>query len=282
MKNLTTILLTLIISLSSLTTMAQMKWQDAVYLKKATLNVLYFENKPFSYHEGENLKGLEVDLLEAFVQWAKKNKGIDISLNYKSYDDSKGVYYRIKVAVDNTVALGSYTIDKEKENEVDFSPPYLKHVSVLVTNGHVPLAQSTAELSISLSRLYVATVKGTVGESRLKDFRFKNELYRGEVSFQDEPSDVLNIIANNERYYGFSDLISISQFLKQKYQYIKMQPITEDDNQYYGFALPNKSTWTNAFNEFLESGFGFAATKTYREILNKNLDYEVVKKSKLN
>src|SRR5690554_1994876 len=88
------------------TSSAQLRWSDIQGLKNGSLNILYSENKPFIYTEDKKLKGIEVEILDSFVQWLKDKKGIQLKLNYKDYNSPKDVYDRITIAVDNTLAAG--------------------------------------------------------------------------------------------------------------------------------------------------------------------------------
>jgi hypothetical protein len=40
--------------------------------------------------------------------------------------------------------------------------------------------------------------------------------------------------------------------------------------------LPLGSSWERSWAEFMEGGFGFAATETYYNILTRHLGYEVL------
>ena len=61
-----------------------------------------------------------------------------------------------------------------------------------------------------------------------------------------------------------------------------MHTLANVQNEYFGFIFPESSDWNRAINEFLESGFGFTATKKYREILQKHLGEEVIEYVELN
>lgn len=255
---------------------AQTSWSEAIETKEAQLNILYFEQEPFTYKENEKLKGIEVEILESFVSWLKEKKGVTLKLNYKDYDSFKDVEDRIRVAVNNTVALANFTITEEREKQIDFSSPYLKNISVLLTSGYVPTAHKKEELTTNLSSYYATTIRGSLYEKHLKKLREECKLTNGEILFVGSPIAVVHAIVENARYYGYTDLITFWRFIKQSNKYIKMQKIANVEDQYYAFAFPQRSDWRFIFNEFMESGFGFTATKEYHDILKKYLGYEII------
>jgi len=255
---------------------AQTSWSEARETKEAQLNILYLEQEPFAYKQNEKLIGIEVEILESFVKWLKKTKGVSLKLNYKDYDSFLDVSDRIKVAVNNTIAMATFTITLDRQKEMNFSAPYLKNISVLLTGGQIPTAHSKDEMEENLSRSYATTIRGSLHEKHLKEFRKEYNLSSGEILFVGSPIAVAHTIGENGRYYGYTDLITFWRYVKQSDKYIKMQKMANIDNEYFAFAFPKRSDWQNIFNEFMESGFGFTATKEYHDILNKHLGYEII------
>jgi hypothetical protein len=48
------------------------------------------------------------------------------------------------------------------------------------------------------------------------------------------------------------------------------------NSENFGFIMPKNGLNKNYISEFFESGFGFTSTKTYHQILEKYLSYEVL------
>ncbi|MEY4851633.1 MAG: hypothetical protein RIS99_28, partial [Bacteroidota bacterium] len=58
-------------------TQTNVSWAEALKTKTARVDVAYLSNPPFFYQNEEGkLAGLEYDLLQAFAEWAKKEKGV--------------------------------------------------------------------------------------------------------------------------------------------------------------------------------------------------------------
>ena len=60
-----------------------------------------------------------------------------------------------------------------------------------------------------------------------------------------------------------------------------MQSLANRDDETFSFVLPLRSSYTPLINEFFERGFGFTATKEYRQILEKHLGPEILEKVEL-
>lgn len=262
------------------TSSAQLRWSDIQGLKNGSLNILYSENKPFIYTEDKKLKGIEVEILDSFVQWLKDKKGIQLKLNYKDYNSPKDVYDRITIAVDNTLAAGgiSYSPQFSSNSRVNFASPYMKNPLVLVTIGIIPTAYSQEDFETLLGGQYAATISNSIQEQHLKIFRERHQLSFGKILFLKSDQEIIDAAAESERYYGYVDFINYWKYTQDNEKFVKTQNLASIESNYYSFSFPIGSDWHFAINEFLESGLGFTSTMEYKEILKKYLPQEVYKK----
>lgn len=256
---------------------AQMSWEETKQKKAGTLNVQYFEHEPFTYEKEGKLTGIEVDILAYFVEWVKENKGVNLSLNYQKHEGFQPLYESIKNAPKNTIGAGTITVTDERRGELNLSAPYLRNVSVLVSHGSVPTARTPEQFKNILSGYYPTTIKGSLHEKHLKALWKKYDIpYTSEIEYVGSPIAVVDQVANSGKYYGYTDLITFWRFIKQNDQYVKMHKKANVADEYFAFAFPKNADWILLFNEFMESGFGFTATKDYHKILEKHLSFEVI------
>ncbi len=266
--------------LGSLQTFAQnnnLSWSKAVSTGSATLNVQYLKNYPYSYrNENGDLTGVEIDILREFSDWAMLNKNVKIKLNFVSNKDFYVLYDDIKMRTEGIVGASAVTINPERISEVSFSSPYLQSKSLLISHGNVPTTIGISDIKTNYNDKTAIVVIKSVQEKLVKQLQssFAPDL---KIEYVGSPEEVISKIAQDPSYIGFVEIVSYWGFLeKNKKAYLKIQPYLQKD-EYFGFIFPKKSDWNIAFDEFLESGFGFNLSKKYDDILSRHMSYEVKK-----
>lgn len=278
MKKITKLIAFLILVIGFNTSNAQ-TWNTAKEIKKGELTVYYYENAPYaSSAKNGKLIGIEVDILDAFVKWAKEKKGVEIKLNYLKFNDFNHLSNEIAAAKINVVGLGSIAITPEREKYMKFSAPYLQNVSVLVSDGYITTARSDEGLVNLISELRPVTIKGSTHHKYLKEL-YQKAGKKPTFTFEKEVNRIPLKIKESEKYFGYIDIISFWKYVKtNENHFIKIHQMANVDDERFGFAFSNESDWNYAFDEFFESGFGFTTTKKYHEILEKYLGAEIINK----
>lgn len=269
--------------LFTLPVLAQNSWSQAQADKKCELVVHYLDNFPFAYtNENGELTGIEIDIMGQFSNWLKKVKGFsDVKVVYLPYTDFSKVYDNTKAATGAHVGLASVTITKARQQEVSFSSPYLKNISLLISNTEIPSLREYDDIAKTFAEMTAVVNRGTILEKQLMDIK-KKHYPSMRVTYADRPADVVKMVAESKsKYYGYVDLLTYWAYLKQQPANLKIHRIATIDEQRFAFVLPKDSDWEAAFAEFFESGFGFTATEAYANILQKHLGYEVVKSVEL-
>ena len=259
---------------------------NSLFSQEAKINVLHYNNYPFSYIDKDgSYKGIEVDILNEFVAWAKKNKSIDFTITYQAFDDFNKFMEGIKSdANPNTIGLGSLSITEERKKQLLFSAPYLKNVSVLITSGNLETIKNIEDATFYFQSAKAVTIKGSVHEKYLD--KLKATYLPGlQIKYVESPKEELQMLMENPNMIGYVDIISYWSYLnnnknsptiKPLKNFLKMQRAANIENEYFAFALPKNSELKLLLNEFFESGFGFTSTKRYQEILETYLGYEVM------
>ncbi len=262
---------------------AQQSWQQAQADKKCDIVVHYLENFPFAYTDGEGkLTGIEIDIFNHFVTWLEKTKEFSsVKTTYLPETDFEKVYNHVKSAQGAVVGLASVTVTRERQQEVSFSPPYLKNISLLISNTETPSLRSYDDIPKSFAEMTAVVNRGTVLEKQLMEIKKKHHPTM-RVNYVERPSEVVKLVAETKgKYYGYVDLLTYWAYLKNQPANLKIHRIASLDQQRFAMILPKDSDWQQAFNEFFEAGFGFTATEAYANILKKHLGYEVVKSVEL-
>jgi putative glutamine transport system substrate-binding protein len=245
--------------------------------KADTLIVHYYENFPYAYTEAGKLKGIEIEIMEAYVSWSKSH-GMPLVVSYKPFKEFSAFYNSVKDGGANVVGLGSVTSNKEREQEVTFSAPYLQNVAVLITDGKVPTikTRSADEVYKTLNGLNAITVNKSSHAMYLNGIK-KEYMPNLKIEMTESQNQVLEKITGNPGYFGYVDIVAYWAYLKKNSsKFLKIQKVFNEPKEYLSFITPKKSDRINSINEFFESGFGFTSTKAYHQILEKYLGYEII------
>jgi len=246
--------------------------------QKDSLTVYYFENFPYAYTEADKAKGLEVDIIEEYVNWLKQKRNQTLIVTYKPYFQFSAFYNAVKTGGPHVIGLGSVTWNTEREAEVNFSPPYLRNVAVLVTAGTVPtIKQKTPEATAAvLGKLTAIALNKSSHMNYLTEIK-KNLVPGLKITTVESQQKVLETISSDPSTFGFVDIIAFWAHIKNNpSKFLKIQKAFNEPKEVFGFIMPKKSDHSSSLGEFFESGFGFTSTKKYRQILEKYLGYEII------
>ena len=243
-----------------------------------TLVIDYYENYPYAYTEDGKLKGIEIDILNEYTTWLKTKKNMDVTVVYKPFTDFSAFYSAVKSGKANVIGAGSVTRTDEREKELSFSAPYLHNVAVLITSGRMQtLREKTdAEVKKIFADAKAFAVKGSSHVNYLTAIKNKF-LPQMSISTVDNQKQVLNNVVSSPNTIGYVDIIAYWSFLKTNPgKFIKMQKAFTESKEDLGYIMPLNSKYTALLSEFFEAGFGFTSTKTYHQILERYLGYEIL------
>lgn len=235
-----------------------------------TLRVNYFSQVPFAYIENGAVKGIEIEMVNEYVQWLKNKKKINVVLRQNGFSDFESFYASIKKSDKNTIGLGSVTIGQERASEVDFSAPYLKNVAFCVTNGHAPdvKTKTSDEILRSLGSMNALTINNTSLNKYILELK-KNYIQDLKISYKTDEIKILDEISKNVLCFGYVDAVGFWFYLKNNPgKFLKMQKILNQSKEELGFIFPKGSQHKALFNEFFN---GFKTSPAYRGILERYL-----------
>ncbi len=246
---------------------------SAISQENKELTVHYLKEYPYAFEESNKLKGIEIDILNHFQKWLKDQKNMDISFTYveeKSFDEA----YKATVSEKSSVTAASITITKDRKEEVDFSKPYLKNASVLITGMSVHSLRSYNELPEVFNGMVALVRKGTTHEEELKEIKamyFPDMI----VKYVETVDEMEEMLKSDSKYYAMIDLITFWRWKVRDEMPIKMHNVMTERNEKFGFAFSKGSGMAELFNEFFLSGFKFTSTEEYISILDAYLGPEI-------
>jgi ABC-type amino acid transport substrate-binding protein len=243
-----------------------------------SLVIHYFENYPYSFNENGTVKGIEVDIMNEYVKWLKAKKNINVTPVYRPYKEFNAFYNSVKDGHKNIIGLGSVTNVTARENEVNFSAPYLQNVAVMITSGTVQTMKSAeaGDAKPIIEKLSAYVVRGS-SHSTYIDLIKKKYSPNLKVNYTENQEQVLENIASHPMTFGYVDIVAYWAFIKKNQnKFLKIQKAFSEPKDFMSFITPKNGSQISNINEFLESGFGFTSTKIYNEILERYLGHEII------
>jgi ABC-type amino acid transport substrate-binding protein len=243
-----------------------------------TLNVYYLNNSTFAFPENGSVSGVEADIIKEYAAWLKAKKNVSVYLNFKSFDGFEALYDAVKKGGRKVIGLSTVTINQEREKEVDFSPPYMRNVTVCITNGATGTVKekTSADVNRVLGKLSAVGIANSTFNNYLTSLK-KSYLPALKITNVTRVNEIMESIASNANTFGYVDVVDYWYYVKNNpNKYLKMQKELNVSNEKFGFIMPKNNMNKALLGEFFESGFGFTSTKAYHQILEKYLSYEVL------
>lgn len=220
------------------------------------------------------MKGIEIELLNEYVNWLKKKKNMNVQIRYTSYATFGDFYASFSRSTrPNRIGLGSVTITSQRLKEIDFTNGYMKDVAFCVTNGHSPdvKTKNPAEITRALGSMSAITMSNTSLNNYVLDLR-KDYLKDLRIQYVPDESKILDEVAKNVLSFGYVNAVTFWFYLKNNpTRFLKMQKVLSQSKDELALALPKGSPHKALFAEFFAGPGGFKTTSAYRAILEKYL-----------
>jgi putative glutamine transport system substrate-binding protein len=268
-KNLRKALFVGVLMSSTLLSFAQQSWQEVKKNGKGTLEVYIQEEFPFAYYDKDELVGIEVDLLHRFAEWAKIRHNVDLEINFTVDKEFFKVFDAVKQN-ENVLGSASITITDQRTKEVDFSAPYLKNKSVLVSPLSFQTLSSYSDFETVFSEGTAVVIRETTHEKELMSIK-QNHFNDMVVDYKWTTSEILKSLKANNDQYTMIDLLTFWNWVRDGESGLKVHRVATVEKEEFGFALSKGSDWKPIINEFFEGGFGFTASRDYLDILGAYL-----------
>ncbi|MFM7431501.1 MAG: transporter substrate-binding domain-containing protein, partial [Flammeovirgaceae bacterium] len=173
---LTLISLLSIIGLSAFGQLQGDTYAAAKQSKKASWTITYSYSPGLATLVNGKPDGICYDLIQEFAKYVKTKAGIDVTLTYAKVDDPANFtefLSTVKQAKGGVFGLSNTTITAERKKSYNFSPPFLKNVSMIITNNSVAEITDIKNLPASFGPLKAVVVKGSTNEARVLDLKKK-------------------------------------------------------------------------------------------------------------
>lgn len=251
-------------------------WASVQSKKSGTVSFAYVETPGFVYKQNGQLTGICVDIMNDFIAYVNKTKGVKLTSKFVGDGSSfRGMYNNVKNSKGGVFGLGNITITQARKNEIKFSPAFITNFAVLITPPGIPTLKSMSNISTTFAGLTAYTAKGTLNEKRLMDI--KNKYYPGmKMSYVASSPEALAKITSDSKSFTYLDVAFYLDAV-QNGKSVKRHPVGDQGSEKFGFIMPMNSDWQPLMEEFFNANGGYTNSVAYKKILAKHLGNTGVK-----
>ncbi len=223
--------------------------------------VFYYNSDHFISDADGELKGLEYDLFEHFFKSTEAFYGVKIERAYMKSGSFGMLYDGVKSGKAGEFGACSFSITKQRQNEVSFSPKYMPDIEVLITSQNIPVITDTSEFIRVFGSLKALSVPNTTFE---KDLEWLT-LYVPDLKIEDMEyaSQIRERIQREENLFSYIELPNYLLSLKEE-QHLKRQNMFKVERSGYGIIFPLSSDWDEPINRYFKS-------KEFKVFMNENI-----------
>lgn len=236
---------------------------------QATLRVLYVEADGFAYRNSAGeLTGVTVEIMREFVRWFERYHSVSLELDFVEETNWSVFYRRIQNAQGGVFGLGNVTITEARRDELQFSPPYMTNVAVLITPENTPELSDFSELPDVFANLQPMAFTGTLHETRITALR---DQYQPDMNIRPATSnpEIINGVAEGG-FYSYIDAYNYWRAVAEGAA-IRHHSVGDDAGETFGIIMPHSNDWAPVLTAFFAADGGFIYTETYRAIMTEHL-----------
>lgn len=247
-------------------------WEDVKKNGRGEISVYWHESRPFIWKDDNSLKGIEYDLIIEFVKFLNEHYGTPVTINWIEASSFAQTYKLIKEQQTSGIfGASAFSITPERKIDVNFSPPYMLDISVLISSKNVPVIKEVDELDKVLSGLTAITIKGTTYENDLLALK-KDRDVNFKINYIPSIKNILHSIQDTTSAFGFIDLPVYLMYLNKGSLEVNRQNLYPIKREGYAFIYPKSSDWEEPLIAFFQSE---SFNKKIKPIISGYIDQQV-------
>lgn len=252
------------------TDLAGDSWETILEHGSGTLHIKYVPSGGFAYEDDDgHLTGTTIEILNTFVDWAEQTHDVSIDVEYSDESEWQKFYEIVAASGDGVIGTGNVTITEERREEIQFSPPYLNNIAVLMSHEDRPELSSLDEIPDVFAKQTGLMYPGTLHGERMEYIR-DNYYPNMPVDTVRSNSEIMDKMAEGDLYFTYVDVYNFA-VARDDGVPVKRHEAGDDEDEQFGFIMPLESDWGEPLEEFFEHDGGFLESDTYREIIREHL-----------
>lgn len=228
-------------------------WEQVFADKKGTVTALWYDIEPFIYKNSNGqLEGVEYEIMESLKTYLKNRYGIELTVNWENARSFENIYDQVKQTNQSGIFGWSYySITPERKKDVQFSPPYMPDLNIVVTNSSEPVYATAQELTGKLKDMQAYTMANTTMDEDV--LSLKNYFYKDlKISLENDDYDVMKNIAADRKGFGYVPL-SVYIVGLQKGIKVKRQNVLSTRREGFAAVMPLHSDWQLLMEEYFNT-----------------------------
>jgi Bacterial extracellular solute-binding proteins, family 3 len=222
--------------------------------------------------------GVCFDLMDAFASHIKTKTGITVTMKYQTENASDFTLFlkNVKESKGGVFGLSNTTITQERKKAYRFSPPFIKNISMLISNSKSPDLKDLKSIATAFVDYTAVTIKGSTNEARILSIRDK---YYPKMSIEYVPSFLKAVerVAADPKAFTCVDFTYYLKAIQSK-KPIKRQTIGDEEGEEFGIVMPLSNDWSDQLTGFMSTEFVNSAQ--FNKIITDHLGQSVLKFTK--
>ncbi len=213
--------------------------------------------------------GVTAEILKDFFRWVEEREGVALEVRWVEEEEWGRFYRRVRDGAGGVLGIGNVTITEERREEVDFSPPYLDNVAVLITHQDVEELTSMEEVMTHFAGFTAYPRRGTLHEDRVEALRDQG-IPGFRVQYLNSIEAVIEAVRERPDGLAWVDIHNFWRAAEQGVP-VRRHPAGDDRSETLGIILPRGSDWTPLLEAFFLEGEGYRNSSRYDELLVTHL-----------
>jgi ABC-type amino acid transport substrate-binding protein len=245
-------------------------WQQVQANGQGEIVLKYVASNGFAYNdENGELTGVTTEIFRDFVSWVERTHHVSLTAHYQVYQSWSDFYASVRDADSGTFGMGNVTITRARWQELDFSPPYMTNIAVLITHEDTTELQQLSDMAAHFAHLDGLGFEGTLHETRLRNF---SEQYYPDMTIHlaQANNEIIDRVAAQDRYFAYVDVYNFWR-AQDGGAALRQHRIGDEPSEQFGYIMPNRSDWEPVIRAFFEADGGYLESEAYRQIMETHL-----------
>lgn len=219
--------------------------------KNGKVMVYYYPDDDETVNSRDIIDKFEEDLILSFASYLEKAYDIKLEIEWINVGDFDRIFEEVEDGSHGEFGVSTISITDDRAERVNFTPPYLADIQVLVTNKNFSLANTSIQLENLLDEKSAHSIPNTTLEKGLIELKSKLNI-NFDVSYVSNTGELIDAIASDPQGFGYVDLINflvsfkkLAQLKRQLFYPIKLQGI--------GMIYSKENDWQPVIEEYFNS-----------------------------